>query len=156
MTINSLVNFYTIRLFILSEFLIFVTVFWIYLHNSMVPSIYLGNIFPSSCLVLDSYSFLKFSLYLSFNLICLRSYLYLLMLFYKIKYKFYLILNILLTILVWNILFIFFQFLEYARLYFSIFDTIYGSCFFIITGLHLLHMIIGAIITIYLLSYIFL
>jgi len=45
----------------------------------------------------------------------------------------------------YGILFTFFQYYEYKFAYFTIFDGVYGSCFFMLTGLHGLHVLIGTL-----------
>lgn len=59
----------------------------------------------------------------------------------RIKYLFY-------TILL-GIIFTLFQFIEYNEAIFNISDSVYGSIFFIITGFHGLHVLIGTLFLIY-------
>ncbi len=48
-----------------------------------------------------------------------------------------------------GLLFLFFQWNEYANAGFSISDSVFGSCFFMLTGLHGLHVLVGTIFLIF-------
>lgn len=48
-----------------------------------------------------------------------------------------------------GLLFLFFQWFEYSNASFSISDSVFGSCFFMLTGLHGFHVLVGAIFLIF-------
>lgn len=48
-----------------------------------------------------------------------------------------------------GLLFLFFQWNEYANAGFSISDSVFGSCFFMLTGLHGLHVLVGTLFLIF-------
>ena len=131
-----------IALFIVSELMAFLSIFWAYFHSSLSPSVEIGGTWPplgietldplaipllNTILLLSSGAFITFahhalikgnrkdSIYGTFFTIILA------------------------------IVFTGFQYLEYSEAPFSISDSVYGSAFYASTGLHGFHVIIGTI-----------
>jgi len=129
-------------LFIGSEVVFFGGFFWAFFHSSLSPSIFLGLIWPpvnivvlnpwgipllnTAILLLSGISIT----WVHFSLIAGN--------YYQVYYGFIvtLFLAIFFTIL---------QIGEYLEAPFNITDSVYGSAFFSLTGLHGLHVIIGSI-----------
>jgi len=129
-------------LFLVSEAMFFFGFFWAFFHFALSPSIWIGSIWPpkgvnainawglpflNTILLVTSGVFLSWSYraFLSKNTETLNA------LFF--------------TILL-GVFFIFFQYCEYA--YFSSFninDSVYGTTFYILTGCHGLHVILGTL-----------
>lgn len=131
-----------IYLFILSEVLFFVSFFWTYFHFALAPDITIGIIWPPKGIqIFNPYDipFLNsvilitsgFSVTLSHYCLINRN----------IKSR---ISNLIFTIFL-GLYFSILQGYEYYEATFSIRDSCYGSSFFIITGFHGVHVIIGTI-----------
>lgn len=142
-------NFYIINLiklriilFIISEIFLFVSFFWNFLHNSLAPSIELGLNWPPK-----NIQFFNPLLIPILNTIILLASRFTITLshFYLInnnKTKTLIFLN--LTIIL-SIYFLFLQIIEYNEATFTFSDSIFGSSFYIATGFHGLHVIIGTL-----------
>lgn len=142
-------NFYIINLiklsiilFIISEIFLFVSFFWNFLHNSLAPSIELGLNWPPK-----NIQFFNPLLIPILNTIILLTSRFTITLshFYLInnnKTKTLIFLN--LTIIL-SIYFLFLQVIEYNEATFTFSDSIFGSSFYMATGFHGLHVIIGTL-----------
>nr|QKZ95161.1 cytochrome c oxidase subunit III [Habrobracon hebetor] len=142
-------NFYVMKglrlgmiLFIISEIMFFLSFFWSYFHMFLSPSIEIGNLWPPKNILI----FNPYNIPLLNTLILLSSgvsitWCHYSMLMNNLKESKY---SILITMLL-GIMFIFFQYMEYKESYFSIADSIYGSVFFLMTGFHGFHVIMGII-----------
>nr|YP_010586542.1 cytochrome c oxidase subunit III [Rhyacophila kando]UZZ44356.1 cytochrome c oxidase subunit III [Rhyacophila kando] len=127
-------------LFIVSEVLFFFSFFWAFFHSSLSPNIEIGSIWPPISIKV----FNPFQIPLLNTCILLSSGI-------SITWTHHSILNnnfsqsfqsLLITILL-GIYFTILQYMEYMEAPFSIADSIYGSTFFLTTGFHGLHVIIG-------------
>jgi len=142
-------NFYIINLikfriilFIISEILLFISFFWNFMHNSLAPSIELGLNWPPK-----NINFFNPLLIPLLNTIILltSSFTVTLAHFYIIKnIKSNSIKLINITIIL-SIYFLMLQALEYKQANFTFSDSVFGSSFYIATGFHGLHVIIGTI-----------
>lgn len=131
-----------IILFIISEIFLFVSFFWNFLHNSLAPSIELGLNWPPK-----NIQFFNPLLIPILNTIILLTSRFTITLahFYLInnnKTKTLIFIN--LTIIL-SIYFLFLQVIEYNEATFTFSDSIFGSSFYIATGFHGLHVIIGTL-----------
>jgi len=129
-----------IVLFILSEVCFFAGFFWTFFHSSFVPTSELGSAWPPVSLS----AFNPFGGPLLNTLILLSSGV-------SVTYSHHLLisnspftLGLCLTILL-GIYFTILQFLEYSVSSFSISDSVFGSTFFIATGFHGIHVIVGSL-----------
>lgn len=132
---------FSIILFISSEVLFFFSFFWSYFHFFLSPSMETRLRWPPVYLEMFNFydiPFLNTIILLRSGItITVRHYYYIKGVYrWAIKFLF-------LTFLM-GALFRFFQFQEYNNSFFSINDSIFGSNFFILTGFHGLHVIIGA------------
>jgi len=131
-----------IILFITSEVFFFLSFFWAYFHTRLSPDIFIGQKWP--CLGIQAFN--PIGIPLINTIILLRSGVRLtaahhfLILGNLTKTNVYLTLTIIL-----GIYFSVLQWVEYEEASFSIADSIYGSTFFIATGFHGLHVLIGTI-----------
>lgn len=152
---------YGIVLFIVSEIMFFFSFFWAFFHSSLAPSVEIGCIWPpaeikvfspwevpllNTFLLLSSGATVTWAHYV----ICA-----------KISHTFTNVINKKITTKEFGdveegtkalgstvglaILFTLFQVYEYFVAPFSILDGIYGSTFFLLTGFHGLHVLIGTI-----------
>lgn len=132
-------------LFLLSEILIFLSLFYIYFYNSIIPNIWIGSIYPP--LGIESISFegipLLNTALLFFGSLTMTGGHYSTI----AKSKKLTNLLLLLTILL-NTIFTMFQVFEYYQSSFNISDSVYSSAFYITTGLHGIHVVIGTIMAI--------
>nr|YP_003734785.1 cytochrome c oxidase subunit III [Spathius agrili]ACJ06259.1 cytochrome c oxidase subunit III [Spathius agrili] len=129
-------------LFILSEVMFFLSFFWTYFHMFLSPSVEFGGVWPPKELIV----FNPYNIPLLNTLILLSSGVFITWCHYSILSGNYdsSIYSILMTIGL-GYLFVFFQYIEYNESYFSMSDSVYGSIFFLVTGFHGLHVIIGAL-----------
>ena len=129
-------------LFIVSEILFFVSFFWAFFHSSLSPAIEIGiNWPPTGINALD-----PFSVPLLNTAILLSSGATVTWAHHSIvngnrKEAF---LGLFITILL-GLIFTSLQALEYIEAPFNISDSVYGSTFFVATGFHGIHVIIGTI-----------
>lgn len=129
-----------IILFIVSEILFFFSFFWAFFHRSLNPTIDLGGSWPPT----NIEAFNPFQIPLLNTAILLVSGL-------TVTWSHHAIINqlhtqtwqaLMLTIFL-GVYFSSLQGLEYLESPFSIADSVYGSTFFVATGFHGLHVIIG-------------
>nr|YP_009555979.1 cytochrome c oxidase subunit III [Myllocerinus aurolineatus]QBF03596.1 cytochrome c oxidase subunit III [Myllocerinus aurolineatus] len=128
-------------LFITSEIFFFLAFFWSFLHSSLSPSIELGMNWPPKGI--DPFNPLEIPLLNT--LILLTSGLTVTWTHHSMMENNYnqSIQSLLLTVLL-GFYFTMLQAYEYMEAPFTIADSVYGSTFFMTTGLHGLHVIIGS------------
>nr|AHX97803.1 cytochrome c oxidase subunit III [Mirax sp. QL-2014] len=129
-------------LFILSELMFFVSFFWGYFHMYLSPSIDIGSLWvPKYLNIFDPYSIpLENTLILLSSGVSVTSCHYFIV---NKNYKFA-VLTLLETLLL-GLIFIVMQYKEYCEASFTISDSIYGGVFFMMTGFHGMHVIIGVV-----------
>lgn len=129
-------------LFVISEICVFFGLFFSYFYNALVPAIEVGGLWPPVGIITLDYKAVPllntlillssgFSITACHNYILNRDF---------SKSFVYLLITIIL-----GLIFIFFQYIEYYSSAFTISDSVFGSSFFILTGTHGLHIIIGTI-----------
>jgi len=132
-------------LFIVSEVMFFVSFFWAYFHSSLAPSIFIGGVWPPAGIQPLN----PLHLPLLNTIILLTSGASVTVVHYAmcypggskwIKANYYLLITVLL-----GVLFTLFQLYEYKHAPFSIIDNIYGSVFYMSTGFHGFHVLIGTV-----------
>nr|YP_009332311.1 cytochrome c oxidase subunit III [Amphitetranychus viennensis]API67777.1 cytochrome c oxidase subunit III [Amphitetranychus viennensis] len=141
---NILVNGFF--LFIISELMIFISLFWSFIHNAYSPNMFMGNFWPpKGVLVANPTSMIIFGtcILLSSSLIIMVSHN---MMIKNYKYKSLFYLFICLTM---GMIFIDMQILEmsnyFLKLNFNFNDSIFSSSFLFTTSLHASHVILGLI-----------
>nr|QIE12519.1 cytochrome c oxidase subunit III [Lemnia saucia] len=127
-------------LFITSEIFFFISFFWSFYHSSLSPSIELGMIWPPKNIM----TFNPSSIPLLNTLILLSSGLSITWSHHSImENNFNQAFQSLLITIILGVYFTILQSIEYMEAPFSIADSVYGSSFFMATGFHGLHVIIG-------------
>nr|YP_010594881.1 cytochrome c oxidase subunit III [Anastatus dexingensis]WAJ57479.1 cytochrome c oxidase subunit 3 [Anastatus dexingensis] len=128
--------------FIISEIMFFLSIFWCYFHMFLSPSIEIGGIWPPK----NISTFNPLEIPLLNTLILLSSGVSITWSHYSMlcSKKIESLLSLVLTILL-GFVFSLFQFFEYLEASFSISDSVYGSIFFMSTGFHGLHVLIGSV-----------
>lgn len=129
-------------LFIISEVMFFFGFFWGFLHSSVAPSVFIGCQWPPKGII----SFDPWTVPLANTLILLLS-------GASITWAHHAILEAkrdsahyaLVFTVGLAILFTVLQYIEYQEAEFSISDSVYGSSFFMMTGFHGFHVIVGTI-----------
>lgn len=130
-----------IILFITRELFFFISFFWSFFHISLSPDIELGLIWPPKGVIF----FNPIEIPLLNTIILLLSgftvtWSHYSLLIQKKEFKTSLLLTCLL-----GIYFTFIQFYEYKESFFCISDSVFGSTFYIITGFHGIHVIVGTL-----------
>lgn len=139
--IINLIKF-RIILFIISEIFLFISFFWNFLHNSLAPSIELGLNWPPKNINFFNpilIPLLNTIILLTSRFTITLTHFYLLNNNIKKSIKF-----INLTIIL-RIYFLILQIVEYKQATFTFSDSVFGSSFYIATGFHGLHVIIGTL-----------
>nr|BDE56964.1 cytochrome c oxidase subunit III [Luciola parvula] len=128
-------------LFITSEVLFFMSFFWSFFHSSLTPSIEIGMIWPPNSIV----SFNPLQIPLLNTVILISSGITVTWTHHSIMENNYkqAIYSLSLTILL-GIYFTILQMYEYMESPFTIADSAYGSTFFMATGFHGIHVMIGS------------
>nr|YP_010934896.1 cytochrome c oxidase subunit III [Tassonia gloriae]WKV28887.1 cytochrome c oxidase subunit III [Tassonia gloriae] len=129
-------------LFIVSEVFFFISVFWGYFHMFLSPSIEIGELWPPKNLVMfDPYliPLLNTIILLSSGVTITWSHHSLV---YGVKYQS--ILGLLYTLIL-GVVFTMFQLFEYFSASFTFNDSVYGSIFFMSTGFHGFHVLVGSL-----------
>lgn len=131
-----------IILFIISEIFFFISFFWAYFHSSLAPSIEIGQLWPPQGIK----PFNPFDIPLINTIILISSGITITWSHHSILNKNFFERNkrLILTVIL-GLYFTLLQIIEYYESPFSIADSVYGSSFFIATGFHGLHVIIGTI-----------
>ena len=153
-------------LFIISELMLFFSFFWAFFHSSLAPSVVLGSVWPPIGInilnplkipLLNTLILLLSGLTLTWSHHVIRSKRWQQIFFYDEQFftspekenKFYSNLIVAVASLVVTILlgleFTVWQGYEYYKASFYIYDGIYGSTFYMTTGLHGLHVIVGTL-----------
>nr|ASL05672.1 cytochrome c oxidase subunit III [Trichoferus campestris]QWB85734.1 cytochrome c oxidase subunit III [Trichoferus campestris] len=127
-------------LFITSEVFFFISFFWSFFHNSLSPSIELGMIWPPKGIQ----TFNPIEIPLLNTLILLTSGLTVTWAHHSLMENNYkqALQGLILTVIL-GVYFTILQAYEYIEASFTIADAVYGSSFFMATGFHGLHVIIG-------------
>jgi len=131
-----------IILFIISEICLFFSLFWAFFHSSLAPSVEIGSTWPP----LGIEPLNPFEIPLLNTIILLTSGATITVSHSKIisgdreSTILYLILTILLA---W--MFLGLQWVEYTNAAFTIADSVYGATFFMLTGMHGFHVLVGTI-----------
>nr|QSX81633.1 cytochrome c oxidase subunit III [Philotrypesis tridentata] len=127
-------------LFIISEIMFFFSVFWCYFHMFLSPSIEIGNNWPPKNILM----FNPYNIPLLNTLILLSSGITVtwchnsILLSKKNSSLFSLMMTIIL-----GIIFTMYQYIEYFEAPFTFSDSVYGSIFFMATGFHGFHVLVG-------------
>jgi len=131
-------------LFLVSEFMLFFWLFWSFFHYSWIPSVNIGASWPSygievidwkglsffnTCILISSSLILN---WVEWNIIIITKRIY--------------ILIGLINVILWGLLFLIAQYVEYSKLPFAIRDSVYSNIFYAITGLHLSHVLLGILL----------
>nr|YP_010045997.1 cytochrome c oxidase subunit III [Dermanyssus gallinae]QPG86043.1 cytochrome c oxidase subunit 3 [Dermanyssus gallinae] len=129
-------------LFILSEIFFFLSFFWSYFHNMLSPDMNIGMLWPP----MNILSFNPYQIPLLNTIILISSGITITWTHHNIfignlKKMIY---SMMITIML-GFIFLMFQLYEYNMAPFSMNDSIYGNIFFIATGFHGLHVLIGMI-----------
>nr|AXS65101.1 cytochrome c oxidase subunit 3 [Cerambycidae sp. 4 KM-2017] len=128
-------------LFITSEIFFFISFFWGFFHNSLAPGIEIGMLWPPKGIQ----TFNPIEIPLLNTLILLTSGFTVTWAHHSLMENNYsqALTSLLLTVIL-GIYFTILQAYEYIEAPFSIADSVYGSSFFMATGFHGLHVIIGS------------
>lgn len=135
-----------VALFILSEVIVFASLFWSYFHFFLGCGSEMGLYWPPVSIIRLDYlkiPFLNTLLLLSSRFCLTYSH------YYYNEGKFYKFYTSLWMTIVLGFLFLSLQLAEYSRSYFSVNDSIFGRCFFVLTGLHGFHVLLGAALLLY-------
>jgi len=130
-------------LFIVSEVMFFVSFFWAYFHFALSPAIEIGCLWPPYGI--QVFNYLHIPLYNTFVLllsgVCV-TWTHNEILLKNSKNKFNTYFSLILTLIL-AIHFTYWQLREYIMSSFNISDSVYGSIFFMATGFHGFHVVIG-------------
>jgi len=128
-------------LFIVSEMMLFFGFFWAFFHAALCPSVEIGSIFPPQgiypIVTRDFPLFNTFVLIVS-GITVTWAHRAVTLGFFKEA------LDSLLATVFLGLFFVFLQMFEYWEAAFSFSDSVYGCSFYMLTGLHGCHVIIGA------------
>jgi len=127
-------------LFLLSEIMLFFSFIWAYLHSSLAPAVDLGSVWPP----VGIESLNPWSLPLVGTSLLLASGLTITLSHHALIKgdKATTLLNLIFTIIL-GAGFIYLQYTEYVYCSYQISDSVFGTVFYMLTGLHGLHVIAG-------------
>nr|AFI23505.1 cytochrome c oxidase subunit III [Ammianus toi] len=127
-------------LFIVSEIMFFVSFFWAFLHSSLSPTVEIGMTWPPKSI----FTFNPMQVPLLNTMILLSSGMTVTWAHHSLIFNNFSQTTMGLTMTVTlGLIFTAFQAYEYIEAKFTISDSVYGSCFFMATGFHGIHVIIG-------------
>lgn len=137
---------YGMLLFLLSEAMLFFPFFWSFFHASLSPAITVGGVWPPEGIRFEE-TLDAFMLPLVNTVVLLTSGVALVAAHRAIIAGCKpIVLNGLYTAISLGILFSWLQYLEYGLTKYTITDGMFGSTFFMLTGLHGFHVIVGTIL----------
>nr|YP_010048402.1 cytochrome c oxidase subunit III [Mollitrichosiphum tenuicorpus]QPK76755.1 cytochrome c oxidase subunit III [Mollitrichosiphum tenuicorpus] len=133
---------FSMILFIISEMFLFISFFWNFLHNSLAPSIELGLNWPPK-----NIKFFNPILIPLLNTIILltSSFTVTLTHFFLLNNKKKKSIKFMNLTIILSIYFLILQMIEYKEAMFTFSDSIFGSSFYMATGFHGMHVLIGTI-----------
>lgn len=129
-------------LFVVSEALIFFSFFFAYFYNSLIPSVNVGGVWPPVGIeTLDASAIPLLNTVILFmsGISVTASQHYIVS-----KNRKNAILYLLLTVIL-GVIFLYFQYYEYKNSLFTISDSVFGASFFLLTGFHGFHVLIGVL-----------
>lgn len=129
-------------LFLITEIMLFFSFFWSFFHSSLSPSIALGLIWPPAGI--EAIQYTGTALLGSFLLLSSGFFVTLSHHAFVCNLKSLCLIHGGITVLLGS-LFVVAQFNEYESSSFTISDSVFGSVFYMTTGLHGLHVIIGVL-----------
>jgi len=133
---------YGMLLFILSEVCFFFSFFWAFFHSALGPDINIGSIWPPIGIqALDAFSVPLLNTAILLSSGCTVTWSHHAMVAGDRKNA---IIGLFFTVIL-GLIFTALQAMEYYEAPFTIADSIYGSTFFVATGFHGLHVIIGTL-----------
>nr|AKM70175.1 cytochrome oxidase subunit III [Cinara tujafilina] len=142
-------NFYIMNLiklsmimFIISEMFLFISFFWNFLHNSLAPSIELGLNWPPKNILFFNPLLIPL---LNTIILLTSSFTITLTHFYLMNNKKKNTLIFMNLTIILSLYFLILQFIEYKQAMFTFSDSIFGASFYMATGFHGMHVIIGTI-----------
>ena len=127
-------------LFIVSEIMFFFAFFWAFFHSSVSPTFNIGGVWPPQAI----HALSATGIPLTNTFFLLTSGATVTWAHHAIiaRAKKHAVIGLLTTIFL-ALVFTFLQFIEYILAPFSISDSVFGSCFFMLTGFHGFHVFIG-------------
>ncbi len=133
-------------LFILSEVFFFVSFFWAFYDASLVPNVELGIVWPPKGIV----PLAVYSVPLLNTVILLTRGITVTWAHHSLINNFFFksIISLFITVCL-GVYFLYMQYLEYSEAQFAISDGVYGRTFFIATGFHGIHVIVGTLFLTY-------
>jgi len=134
-----------VLLFIISEIMIFFSIFWAFFHSSLSPSVELGSTWPP--IGIESINPYELPLLNTIILLTSGSTITVSHMKFISGDRKTAILYLILTIIL-GFIFLSLQYVEYVVAEFTITDSVYGSTFFVSTGWHGIHVMIGVILLI--------
>nr|DBA43941.1 TPA_asm: COX3 [Bombus terricola] len=137
---------FSMIMFIISELFFFISFFWTFFHNSISPSIEINFSWPPSMIKF----FNPFEIPLLNSIILIMSGFTVTLSHYNLlnnKFK-PSMLNLMFTIIL-GFYFNMMQMFEYYNSFFCINDSIFGSIFYLSTGFHGIHVLIGTLMLLY-------
>lgn len=131
-------------LFILSELMFFFSFFWGYFHAALSPSIFIGCMWPTENLLL----FFNLGVPFYNTVLLVTSGAFLTAAHYELLCSEFtgqldVVCDYMYGSILWGLIFMFCQIFEYIHLLFNINDSVFGSLFFMLTGFHGFHVIVG-------------
>jgi len=133
-------------LFVISEICVFFSLFFAFFYNALVPGIETGGLWPPIGIITLDYKsipLLNTLILLSSGFSITACHNYIINKHYSNSF-FFLFLTIFL-----GLVFSFFQYIEYFSSFFTLTDSVFGSSFFILTGCHALHIIVGTLMLLF-------
>ncbi len=129
-------------LFVVSEALVFFSFFFAFFYNSLIPSVNVGGVWPPVGIeTLDASAIpLLNTVILFMSGISVTASQHYIVAQNRKNAILYLIITVLL-----GLIFLFFQFFEYSYSLFTISDSVFGASFYLLTGFHGFHVLIGVI-----------
>lgn len=129
-------------LFVISEVMAFMSVFWAYFHSALSPSVELGGIWPPfGITALDAFAIPLLNTFLLLSSGSFVTYAHHSLIGGKRNES----INGLILTIILAVIFTMFQYFEYSNAEFSLADGAFGTVFYSSTGLHGFHVIVGTI-----------
>jgi heme/copper-type cytochrome/quinol oxidase subunit 3 len=132
---------YGMILFIVSEIMFFFAFFWAFFHSSLAPAMEIGFIWPPKGI----HPFCPAGVPFLNTLILLSSGSFITWSHYSLEHNVRESQQALALTVGLGVIFTFLQYYEYGHAAFKISDSIYGSLFFMLTGFHGFHVLVGTI-----------